>query len=125
MKAAFVTVGIVICAVLGGLSLLHGCSHPSAPSTSSADDQQDVISTCQDSVKKMLKDPDSARFDDWTAWDVAPVVGVAHYVDEKDFSAKGMVNAKNGFGGYTGDEPYSCDAAVTSGTVHATARSES
>jgi hypothetical protein len=26
-----------------------------------------------------------------------------------------MVNAKNGFGGYAGDEPYACDAIVTTG----------
>ena len=26
-----------------------------------------------------------------------------------------MVNAKNGFGGYTGNQPYACDATVTTG----------
>jgi hypothetical protein len=82
----------------------------------SAHAEQDVINTCQDSVRGMLKDPDSARFDGWTAWRS----GLSG--DALRYSASGMVNAKNGFGGYSGNEPYSCDATVTSGTVNATAR---
>jgi len=89
--------------------------------------KSDAIDACQDSVTKMLKDPDSARFDGWTASPAAgsPPAGLVYNPSAGDeyYTASGMVNAKNGFGGYNGDEPYSCDAVVTTGTVRAQARS--
>lgn len=89
-----------------------------------------VVDTCQGSVKKLLKDPDSAKFADWKAWvvthhDAPPKVSNYHPENgDKLYSAAGHVNAKNGFGGYVGNELYGCDAAVTTGgDAHAAAYS--
>ncbi len=71
-----------------------------------------VISTCQDAVRERLKDPESARFTDWAAEDH----GGGRY------TAEGLVNAKNGFGGYNGNRRYTCDASVDGKTVSATVR---
>jgi hypothetical protein len=72
--------------------------------------------------KKDLKDPDSASFgDDWKAWLVThppsepPKVSYHPENGDKLYSAGGSVNAKNGFGGYVGFQPYGCDASVTTG----------
>ena len=87
-----------------------------------------VIKTCQDDVRKDLRDPGSARFDQWRAWEVIePRRGPEGMVfdrgaGDKLYSAAGLVNAKNGFGGYSGDQMFTCDAVVTaSGKVHARA----
>jgi hypothetical protein len=90
-----------------------------------------VIDTCQGSVKKQLKDPDSAKFgDDWKAWvvthhDKPPMVSNYHPENgDKLYSAGGGVNARNGYGGYTGSEAWGCDASVTTaGDIHAHAYS--
>lgn len=89
-----------------------------------------VIDTCQGSVKKQLKDPDSAKFSDWKAWLVThhhkpPTVSSYHPENgDKLYSAGGAVNAKNSYGGYTGDQGWACDASVTTdGDVHAHASS--
>lgn len=79
---------------------------------------QEVISECQDAVKTLLKDPGSARFDGWKSWEVtnhSKTPPVEYHPDQGDklWSAGGEVNAKNGFGGYVGDQAYGCDAAVT------------
>jgi hypothetical protein len=131
VKTALLSVGVLSGAVVFVLAL--GAvghvvfSRPDSPSTthSQADDQTDVVDACQDSVKKMLKDPDSARFDSWTAWPKpgSPPAGMVYNPGDVYFTASGMVNAKNGFGEYGGNEPYLCDAVVTtSGTVRAQAR---
>ena len=75
-------------------------------------------STCEGSVKKSLKDPDSAQFSDWKAWTVASpskTLNLSYHPwnGDKAYSAGGMVNAKNGFGGYAGDEMWACDATVS------------
>lgn len=70
-----------------------------------------VISTCQDAVRDRLKDPESAQFTGWTAKDH----GGGRY------TAEGLVNAKNGFGGYNGNRRYTCEATVDGKTVSATA----
>ncbi|MBX7450388.1 hypothetical protein GR927_20575 [Mycolicibacterium sp. 3033] len=85
---------------------------------------EDVIGTCQDAVRKGLRDPDSARFSDWKAHAVAGPAprGLPYSDGDKVFEATGLVNAKNGFGGYSGDETITCDAVATSeGTIHAQA----
>jgi hypothetical protein len=89
-----------------------------------------VIRTCQKVVKKDLKDPDSAKFgDDWKAWivthyDKPPQVTYHPENGDKLYSAGGSVNAKNGFGGYVGDQPYGCDASfTTNGDIYANAYS--
>jgi hypothetical protein len=97
---------------------------------SEQDTEASVIHTCQGSVKKQLRALDSAKFADWKAWvvthhDKPPRVTDYHPKNgDKVYSAGGSVNAKNGFGGYTGNEIWGCDAAVTtSGDVHALAYS--
>lgn len=97
-------------------------SAPTTPTYSEHQIESYVIRTCQKAVKKVLKDPDSAKFgDDWKAWivthyDTPPKVTNYHPENgDKLYSAAGGVNAKNGFGGYVGDEPYGCDASVTPG----------
>lgn len=88
-----------------------------------------AIETCQGAIRKGLRDPDSARFTDETALDApAPPVlpgGLAYAPNVGDtyLAVSGMVNAKNGFGGYTGPMPYTCDAVVAkSGTTDVRAR---
>jgi hypothetical protein len=85
----------------------------------------DAVDTCQTAVRKMLKDPGSATFDGWTASraDGSPA-GLLYNPSAGDeyYTATGMVNAKNSFGGYDGDQPWACDAVVTTSTVRAQAR---
>jgi hypothetical protein len=98
----------------------------SATDTSHA--QPEAIDECQKLAKKDLKDPDSAKFDGWTASDASgPPMGVTVNLSAGDsyYLATGMVNAKNGFGGYDGDEPYSCDVVVTTTTIRAQVHSGS
>lgn len=38
------------------------------------------------------------------------------------YTASGLVNAKNGFGGYNGNRRYTCEATVEGKTVSATVR---
>jgi len=118
--------------------MLATCGHSSntssttTPTTYSEQEiEASVISSCQKSVKKDLRDPDSAKFgDDWKAWivthnDKPPMVSDYHPENgDKLYSAGGTVNAKNGFGGYAGDQPYACDAFVTTdGHIHSHAYS--
>lgn len=111
-KGLGVVVGVVVAVLLvGGIA--------AAMIGPSEDYRSSVIDTCQDAAKKILKDPDSARFDDWTATEVS----TSGTQGDRHFSASGTVNAKNGFGGYTGGQPYTCDATVTNdGVIHASAR---
>ena len=75
------------------------------PSPISLEDaKRSVIDLCQGSVRAQLRDPDGAKFSEWTAQDLAG----------ERYSASGLVNAKNGFGGYVGDHRYECDATVSS-----------
>lgn len=55
---------------------------------------------CKDSVKKQLKDPDSAEFGTVTVTES----GAGKY------AVTGTVNARNSFGGYTGMKPFTCSA---------------
>jgi hypothetical protein len=106
-----------------------GTAPSSPPSFETAGAQTEVISACEDSVKKMLKDPGSATFDGWTASEggAGPPASMHFNPEGPDryYSASEMVNAKNGFGGYDGDEQYSCDAIVSSSTIRAQARTGS
>jgi hypothetical protein len=126
---AVVLAGVAVGGVLTAYERDHVNSSPPGSPSISPHAEENVIDTCQDSVRKMLKDPDSARFNDWTASEggAGPPAWMGFNPEGSDryYSASGTVNAKNGFGGYTGDEQYSCDAVVTSGTgtVRAQARS--
>lgn len=94
---------------------------PPPPRTfSEAEIESAVVRTCQDGAKKQLKDPDSAKFgDDWKAWIVThsdqPPSNYHPENGDQLYSAAGSVNAKNGFGGYTGAQMWACDAVVTPG----------
>ncbi|TDH48716.1 DUF2510 domain-containing protein [Mycobacterium eburneum] len=117
----------VLIAIVITLAKLGNHSSDSSPTPDEIN--ATVIDVCQGSVKKQLKDPDSARFDGWKAWEVThidqpPKLEYHPDAGDKVWSAGGQVNAKNGFGGYVGDEAYGCDAIVsTNGNVHAEAYS--
>lgn len=131
---------LICCGSCGVLGLIGSLSHhdnptsgtqstsattraytPPPPRTYSEEEiEAAVVKTCQKAVKKDLKDPDSAKFgDDWKAWIVThsdqPPSDYHPENGDKLYSAGGSVNAKNGFGGYTGDEMWACDAVVTAG----------
>jgi hypothetical protein len=118
---ATVTTAALITAAVGLASRAY-----SSPGYSEQEIEAAVVDTCQKSVKDNLRDPDSAKFGhDWKAWivthhDKPPMVSNYHPENgDTLYSAGGSVNAKNGFGGYTGDEMWGCDASVTTdGDVH-------
>jgi hypothetical protein len=113
MKTGLVTLAGAVAFALVMWAVLRG-GGTSSPDHSH--DQSDAVDTCQDAVRKMLKDPGSATFDGWTAAVAAgSPTGLVYDPSAGDryYTATGMVNAKNGFGGYNGDTAYSCDAVVT------------
>ena len=100
-----------------------GSTSSSAPTKRSVSPEVmelNFISACQGSIKKQLKDPDSAKFgDDWQAWPVTKPSadtklpsGYNPAGGDKQYSGAGSVNAKNSFGGYVGNTPYVCDGYV-------------
>jgi hypothetical protein len=113
------------------ISACGGVTSTTPTTYSEQENEQFVIDTCHKAVKKDLKDPDSAKFgDDWKAWIVThydkPPASITFHPENGDklYSAGGSVNAKNSFGGYVGDQPYGCDAALTtSGHISAHAYS--
>lgn len=128
--AAIVAFFVVIAVAMGGHGERSAATAPTSsytpappPTFSDALITTTVIDTCHQAVQKALKDPDSARFgDDWKAWQVTapgstPPAGMEYspFHNDQYWNAAGMVNAKNGFGGYVGDQPYSCDAVVSTG----------
>jgi hypothetical protein len=124
--------GCGVLAMIGGLShhdtsnssqststTAHAYTPPPPPTYSEQELETAVLNTCKKAVKKDLKDPDSAKFgDDWKVWivtqqDQPPKVSNYHPENgDKLYSSVGSVNAKNGFGGYTGDQLWGCDAVV-------------
>lgn len=123
MKGMLIAFGAVLFAVFAGLLLVGIFANPHHQSDA-RDNQRDAIDTCQDLAKKTLKDPDSARFSDWTTQPGTPPAGMAYSPSSGDvyYLARGMVNGKNSFGAYDGDEPYACDTIVTTKTVRAQPR---
>src|SRR4051812_25042313 len=73
---------------------LAGCSSPD-PAQEAANNESTKVAQYQvaakDAMKAMLKDPDSAKYEDVRA---VPLAG--------GYAFCGKVNSKNGFGGYTG-----------------------
>jgi hypothetical protein len=125
--AQLASAGVLVATVL---SACGGMTSTTPTTYSEQEDERAVIDICHDAVKKDLRDPDSAKFgDDWKAWpvtqhDTPPRVSYYPEQGDKLYSAVGSVNAKNGFGGYVGDQPYGCDAAVeTNGEIRARAYS--
>lgn len=100
-----VTTAALLIVIAGGIWALS----PGGPREyTPAEYRSNVISTCQDAARKSLRDPESARFDSWAVSELP-----AGSQGERQFSASGFVNAKNGFGGYTGNQTYQCSATVT------------
>lgn len=115
-KVGFAAVGAALIAAAAVWSAT--CS----PWITESNNQRDVLRTCEDTIKKKLKDPDSAQFNDWTASKGGvPPDWMAYNPSAGDepYVAHGTVNAKNSFGGYVGAEPWACDALVTSAVVRA------
>ncbi|SKQ12443.1 hypothetical protein [Mycobacteroides abscessus] len=116
-------------ALLISAVLLASACGPTAPYTPSPETmERSIIEACQGSVKKQLKDPESARFSDWKAWTVTkgtPMGGLTYAPElgDKFYSSGGMVNAKNSFGGYAGNKAYICDGVFShDGSTYAHAR---
>lgn len=91
---------------------------PSEPTFSPELIESTVIDTCHEAIRKGLRDPESATFDEWKAWPApnsVPPEGMPFNPAAGDqyYSGAGLVNAKNGFGGYVGKTPYTCSAVVT------------
>jgi len=69
-------------------------------------------------IKDQLRDPDAAIFDRQAHWyDTARVI--IHRINEKPAIICGTVNAKNGFGGYNGEQYYVVDVRENSVVVGA------
>ncbi|MDQ0135034.1 hypothetical protein J2T08_002955 [Neorhizobium galegae] len=83
------------------LALNSGCTTvesqlPAPPTTTKRALTAEEISIVQQGVRRSLKDPHSAIFGSMTA----------AKVDKNSSWVCGVVNAKNNFGGYTGNKPF-------------------
>lgn len=94
----FVSQVLVLVVVVGALSVLfRGSGPPASPPAppTAQDSARTMLYLAKDAAKSVLKDPESARFG-----------SVFVYRRGTGFVACGNVNAKNSFGGYTGDTPF-------------------
>lgn len=66
---------------------------------------QGAMDFCKARITKDLKDPDSVKFTD---------VGAEQITDTK-WEVNGLYNAKNSYGGYTGNAPFSCEIKAVAG----------
>jgi Protein of unknown function (DUF2510) len=112
-RMGWVYIGVIAC-LLVIFAVVEGFS---GSSVSSGEAQRMAISTCQGSIRDQLRDPDSAQFSEWKAWPSPKVnvpVGMEFHPESGDklYYATGLANAKNGFGGYVGDQRFTCDAVV-------------
>lgn len=72
-------------------------------STAPAVSQERAKAFCDTLLQARLKDPDSAKMDgDWR------YIGAQRYDGQAALAWGRMVNAKNSFGGYTGEKPVVC-----------------
>lgn len=82
--------------------------------TATSEQKRQSEAECQRAVVSRLKDPESARFRDVTRVGVFltafPMRGGP---DRKVAKYSGWVNAKNSYGGYTGDKLFSCAVLET------------
>jgi outer membrane murein-binding lipoprotein Lpp len=82
---------MMVRALVAFLTMIAGCSDRAATAPSESPD----ISSAKAAVVRLLKDPDSAQFRD------------VAIVKSKAYTAVcGEINAKNGFGGYVGFQPF-------------------
>lgn len=87
---------LVACAMLAGCTAAQQSPAPLEKSTTYRALSAGDVKIVQDGVRKSLKDPGSATFGPMTAAQ-----------EGKDHSwVCGVVNAKNSFGGYTGNRPF-------------------
>ncbi len=129
MQATKIAVGVIAVFFVGaGAMSMMGGAHPassdpspdpstvnpgaSAPETRSypsmSREDKEAVALAHELVEQRLRDPDSAIFDDQRSWMQEPVVLVRR-VGGKPVFVCGTVNAKNGYGGMTGDELYVVD----------------
>lgn len=94
-------------------------AEPTGPSKYYPDEyevQVRVPNVCMDALKRELKDPDSAEFDEdgWNFKELSKTdkVPIRSYDPEVDvaYLANGRVNGKNSFGAYTGYQKFYCYA---------------
>jgi DNA-binding XRE family transcriptional regulator len=117
-RKIWIAIGIAVPVLLFGgcaacMAMIAGSGHydSNAPVTLSFDQiKSRVVEACEADARSKLRDPDSARFSDTGIFKetTGPQDG------DRKFLLIGGVNARNGFGGYSGEEPYTCDATVTS-----------
>jgi hypothetical protein len=103
MSLRFASIGLAALVLAGCQTTAAQAPAPSAASSDPIEKGSPVSLTAAQNaavkagVRKSLKDPDSARFDD----------GFKAVKDSKGVvSVCGMVNAKNSYGGYTGSKPF-------------------
>lgn len=65
-------------------------------------------------MERVLKDPDSAKYTDWTVNSIAKTDTSVSRAGTGDYRVRVLVNAKNSFGGYTGSRRYVFNVAVYS-----------
>lgn len=84
-----------VAGVLAALWLVAGCGSPE-PRLSNGRTAGDMEVDARVAVRDKLRDPDSAQF------------GTIVVRDKPEFGVVvcGMVNTKNGFGGYSGEQPF-------------------
>lgn len=96
--------------ILAGMfvcSVVAGCGERTKPTI----DEHDLKRVAKNEVVRMLKDPDSAKFD----YNV--MVTKVDSLGTKDrYAVCGKVNAKNSFGGYTGEKRFIVPMYVTDQT---------
>lgn len=80
-----------------------------APRTWGAESMERVQELCKIHVLSSLKDPNSANFSNF-ALTHEPVAYISNETEKYQFASEVLffVNAKNGFGGYTGDKLWKC-----------------
>lgn len=83
------------------------------------EDDKHAIFDAHALVEAQLRDPDSAVFDDQRSWLQEPNV-VVRRLAGKPVIVCGWVNAKNGYGGMTGDQVYIADLRNSAVVIDAT-----
>lgn len=107
---------------ISGALCIAGCGASGSHTLRAEFVYSSIIESCQSSAKKSLPHPENARFSQWLTSEITdtldqPPAGIKlnRAAGDRYYLANGMVNAKNGFGEYVGDRPYTCDAVVNSG----------
>jgi hypothetical protein len=104
----------IFVALLFGVRWLLGCDEAPKPKTADeirAEFRENVKAVLQVNLRQVLKDPDSAKYSD--------LVLYRDQIGDDDFAGHyslcGYVNAKNGFGGYSGPQGFVSSALFKKG----------